>query len=108
MLRRTAGEVYYIRGGNRPGAMQFRQLDKPIKWLLLHRNKERYLFELEDKVAESCDKSKLKMLGFSPQGDDYWFFTIKKELSFIPEDSAFSKLVINTKKPQITKVSRQL
>lgn len=101
-------KVYYIRGGSRPGAMQFRQLDKPIKWLLLHRNKERYLFELEDKVAESCDKSKLKMFGFSPQGDDYWFFSIKKELPFILEDSVFSKLVINTKKPQITEVSRQL
>ena len=30
--------IYYIRGGNRPGAMQYGQVTRPFKCLLLHQN----------------------------------------------------------------------
>ena len=38
--------VYYVRGGNRTGAIQYGQLVKPIKWLLLHRKTKCVLYEL--------------------------------------------------------------
>ena len=77
-------KVYYIRGGNRPGALSFAQLDHSIKWLLLHRGNERYYFELNNECAISCDKNRLRKLGFAPQGDEYWLFNIKREL--IPDE----------------------
>lgn len=76
---RTA-HIYYIRGGNRPGALQYGQLKKPIKWLMLHHKTKRELFELESDCAEKCDASYLKELGFKPAGKDYWLFKIKKEV----------------------------
>ena len=98
-------KVYYIRGGNRPGAMQFAQLDLPISWLLLHRNGSRYYFELESEHAASCDKKALKDLGFSPKGDNYWLFKIKRELSDNELICNLADDIINkTTKPQIIKL----
>ena len=68
--------VYYIRGGNRPGAMQYGQLSKPIKWLMLHRKDKMELYELSSGNAESCKKDYLSHLGFKPNGEDYWLFRI--------------------------------
>ena len=68
--------IYYIRGGNRPGAMQYGQLTKPIKWLLLHRKDKIELYELLPRKVESCKKDYLSHLGFKPNGDDYWLFRI--------------------------------
>lgn len=97
--------LYYIRGGNRPGAMQFAQLDIPIKWLLLHRNDDRYIFELENESAMPCDDITLKYLGFSPKGDNYWVFKIKREL---PNNELIRYLgdynINKTTKPQIIKL----
>lgn len=101
-------KVYYIRGGNRPGAMQFSQLDSPIKWLLLHRNDDRYLFELEKENAMSCDKETLKALGFSPKGDVYWVFKIKRELILNEADVILKGTnIIITKKPIIINISNE-
>lgn len=70
--------VYYIRGGNRPGAMQYGQLTRPIKWLMIHRKDKVELYELLSGNAESCKKDYLKRLGFMPNGDDYWLFKINQ------------------------------
>lgn len=86
--------IYYIRGGNRPGAMQYGQLTRPIKWLLLHRGVHKELFELETGKAERCNQSFLRILGFHPNGDEYWFFRIKK---VIKDDSVYSAIVRETK-----------
>lgn len=72
--------VYYIRGGNRPGAMQYGQLTKPIKWILLHSKEKKELFELQSGNAVFCKREVLFSYGFRPKGDDYWLFKIKKEV----------------------------
>ena len=72
--------VYYVRGGNRPGAIQYGQLCKPIKWLLLHRNGKKVLYELLSDDAERCNREYLVRIGFKPHGDEYWLFRIKSEV----------------------------
>ena len=72
--------IYYIRGGNRPGAIQYGQLSKPIKWLVLHRNGKKALYELLTGKAESCSRENLVCIGFKPQGNEYWLFRIKNEV----------------------------
>lgn len=86
--------IYYIRGGSRPGAMQYGQLTRPIKWLLLHKGDHKELFELVTGKAERCDQSFLKNLGFHPNGDEYWFFRIKQ---VIKDDSVFSTIIRDAK-----------
>lgn len=72
--------IYYVRGGNRPGAIQYGQLYKPIKWLVLHRSGKKVLYELLTGKAESCSRANLVRVGFKPQGDEYWLFRIKNEV----------------------------
>ena len=94
--------IYYIRGGNRPGAMQYGQLIKPINWLLLHRGEHKELFELVTGKIERCNKAFLKKLGFHPNGNEYWFFKIKQ---VIKDESIFSTITREVKElkhsPQI-------
>ena len=73
--------IYYIRGGNRPGAMQFGQVSKPIKWLLLHRQNRQELYRLQTGIAEKCNRDKLKQYGFYPRGDEYWMYKIKEHIT---------------------------
>lgn len=73
--------IYYIRGGNRPGAMQFGQVSKPIKWLLLHRQNRKELYRLQTGIAEKCNREKLKQYGFYPRGDEYWMYKIKEHIT---------------------------
>ena len=87
-------KIYYIRGGNRPGAMQYGQLTRPIKWLLLHRGNHKELLELVTGKAERCDQSFLRNLGFHPKGDEYWFFRTKQ---VIKNNSVFSAIVREAK-----------
>lgn len=72
--------IYYIRSGDRPGTMQYVQLVKPIKWLLLHHKDKRELFELETGLVKPCDANYLKSLGFKPAGKEYWLFKIKNQV----------------------------
>jgi len=86
--------IYYIRGGNRPGAMQYGQLTRPIKWILLHRGNHKELLELVTGKAERCNRAFLRNLGFHPNGDEYWFFRIKQ---VIKDDFVFSAIVKEAK-----------
>ena len=86
--------IYYIRGGNRPGSMQYGQLTRPIKWLLLHRGKHKELLELVTGKPERCNQVFLKTLGFRPNGDEYWFFRIKQVRK---DDSVFLSIVKEAK-----------
>ena len=101
--------IYYIRGGSRPGAMQYGQLTRPIKWLLLHRGEHIELFELVTGKAESCNKSFLRNLGFHPNGDEYWFFKIKQ---VIKDSSVVSTIIREAKElkhsPQIVSVENNV
>ncbi len=72
--------IYYVRGGKRPGAIQYGQLSKPIKWLVLHRKGKKELYELLTGYAESCNREDLSRIGFNPQGDEYWLFRIKSKV----------------------------
>lgn len=87
-------KIYYIRGGNRPGAMQYGQLTRPIKWLLLHRGEHKELLELVNGKAERCNQSFLRNIGFHPRGDEYWFFRIKQ---VIKDDFIFSSIIREAK-----------
>ena len=82
--------IYYIRGGNRPGAIQYGQLCKPIKWLLLHRNGRKELFELLSGNAERCSIEDLVRVGFKPRGEEYWLFRIKNEV----KDSVLTSTIL--------------
>lgn len=97
---------YYIRGGNRPGAMQFGQVSKPFKWLILHRNDHVELYELVQKAAVACNREELMKMGFHPQGQEYWLFSIDKR---IEDAHLLSKIVSQVedwkKAPQIIFVS---
>ena len=101
--------IYYIRGGNRPGAIQYGQLTRPIKWLLLHRGNHKELFELVTGKAERCNQAFLRTLGFHPNGDEYWFFRIKQ---VIKDDSVFSAIVKEAKEfkhsPHIVRVENNV
>ena len=97
---------YYIRGGNRPGAMQFGQVSKPFKWLVLHRNDQVELFELVQNPAAACRQEELIRMGFHPRGQEYWLFDIDKR---IEDKELLSKIVgqVETLKtaPQIVSVN---
>ena len=82
--------IYYVRGGYRPGAVQYGQLCKPIKWLLLHHNGRIELFELLTGNAEKCSRVDLASVGFKPKGDEYWLFRINTEV----KDSALISTII--------------
>ena len=84
--------IYYIRGGNRPGAVQYNQLCKPIKWLLLHHNKRIELFELVKGNAERCSRDDLLRIGFRPRGEEYWLFSIHSE---IKDSTLISTILFN-------------
>lgn len=73
-------KVYYIRGGNRVGAMQFSQIENPVRWLLLHHGHEKWLFKLSGDKTTPCTNQYLKSLGFNPRGSEYWKFTIMQEM----------------------------
>ena len=72
--------IYYVRAGNRPGAMQYGQLTKPIKWLLLHRQGKTELYELLVGKPQGCDGEQLSKLGFKPRGNEYWLFVIRERV----------------------------
>lgn len=98
---------YYIRGGNRPGAMQFGQVSKPFKWLVLHRNNQVELYSLVQKEVEACGREQLRKWGFHPQGQDYWLFSIDQKI----EDKQVLSCILNQvtelkTAPQIVSVKR--
>ena len=74
--------------------MQYGQLTIPIKWLLLHRGEHKELYELVTGKAEICHKQFLMNLGFHPNGEEYWFFRIKR---VIKDDSIISLIIKETK-----------
>lgn len=73
-------KVYYIRGGNRVGAIQYGQITKPIKWLLLHGRDKKELYRLAQKKPFACNSDYLKSLGFKPEGNEYWAFELRGEI----------------------------
>lgn len=100
-------KVYYVRGGNRPGALQYGQLNKPIKWLVLHHGNRMELFELHSCCALSCDKGFLMNLGFRPSGKDYWVFRIKEKVTDIELMSSLLKKIKTLKlHPQIVEIEK--
>ena len=100
-------KVYYIRGGNRAGALQYGQLSKPVKWLLLHHDNKVELFELHSISVQCCDKDFLLELGFRPSGREYWLFRIKE---MVANDVMMSSILekVNTlqRRPQIVEIEK--
>ena len=60
--------------------MQYNQIHKPIKWLVLHREEKKELYELESENAVACNNETISKLGFYPKGQEYWLFKIKKRI----------------------------
>lgn len=99
-------KYYYIRGGCRPGAMQFGQISKPLKWLVLHRESKKELYELEPVKAKPCSNTFLKGLGFTPRGQDYWLFKIKcKEDRIYIQSKIIDQIKEYRAAPQIVRVN---
>lgn len=100
-------KVYYIRGGKRAGALQYGQLSKPVKWLLLHHENRVDLFELHSISVQSCDKDFLLKLGFRPSGKKYWLFRIKE---MVDNDVMMSSILekVNTlqRRPQFVEIEK--
>lgn len=100
--------VYYVRGGNRTGAIQYGQLVKPIKWLLLHRKTKCVLYELASSKAIACEKKELVQMGFKPKGNEYWLFKLEKEI----EEEDIRTLILKQvsrlgKSPQIVSIHKK-
>lgn len=90
--------VYYIRGGNRPGAMQYGQIQH-VGLLVLHHEEKRYMFTLDKNSIVACHSKDLMKYGFHPHGNEYWMVKIQNE---IPVDkSIMEKINSYTKYPQI-------
>ena len=99
--------IYYIRGGNRPGAIQYGQLCKPIKWLVLHRKGKKELYDLLSGNAERCNREYLLHIGFKPHGNDYWLFRIKNEVKDpVLISSVFGQVKILRPYPQFVMVEK--
>ena len=86
--------IYYVRGGNRPGAIQYGQLCKPIKWLVLHHNGRKEVFELLSGNAERGNREDLLRIGFKPKGNEYWLFRIKSE---VKDSALISSILVQIK-----------
>ena len=97
-------KIYYVRGGNRVGALQYGQIEKPIKWLLLHRGKHKWLFELVGEKALPCNKEYLKSYGFTPRGNYYWTFRIIQEVNKLNIISTNIDESMLTTSPQIISI----
>lgn len=79
--------------------MQYGQLTRPIKWLLLHRGEHKELYELVTGKAEMCNQQYLKNLGFHPNGDEYWIFRIKQS---IKDDTMVSAVLREAKELKLS------
>lgn len=90
--------IYYIRGGNRPGAMQYGQIQH-VDLLVLHRGEKRYMFTMDRKDVASCQDGDLRKYGFHPRGNLYWVFGIKEEIPV--DDRIISQIQNFSKYPQI-------
>ena len=100
---------YYVRGGNRAGAMQFGQLSVPIRWLLLHRKGTIELYELSSEPISTCSRDFLEGLKFHPQGDNYWLFKIKHRVENNDILQEVLSIIGSLKKsPQIVKLRNNI
>lgn len=90
--------VYYIRGGNRPGAMQYGQIQQ-VDLLVLHHGGNKYMFKLDKNCVVPCTSKDLMIFGFHPHGNEYWRIEIQEE---IPIDrNIIGRISSFTKYPQI-------
>ncbi len=97
-------KVYYVRSDNRVGALQYGQIEKPIKLLLLHHGNMKWLFELTTGAALPCNKEYLKKLGFNPHGKSYWSFIVDRELEVTNYSSIVNANIKLTTSPQIIQI----
>lgn len=72
--------VYYIRRGNRIGAMNFDNDIEIPDYLFLHGTKENHLFSIKKVPITRVNAKDLKAYNFNPQGQEYWLFTLEKEI----------------------------
>lgn len=91
--------IYYIRGGNRSGSMQYGQIQQHIGLLVLHHKENKYMFTLNDNSIIPCNSTILMKYGFHPHGNDYWMIRIKKEIPI--DKSILVNIKLYTKNPQI-------
>lgn len=73
-------KLYYIRRGNRPGALKRSEISN-ISYILLHDSNKQYLFSVSKASPFECKSDQLKSLGFTPHGHEYWGFKIISELN---------------------------
>ena len=74
-------QIYYVRTGFRPGAMQIPPNSGSPEYLLLHKGNNIELFRLKKGDPIVMYRSELENLGFTPHGDAYLAFRIDETLN---------------------------
>lgn len=70
--------VYYIRRGNRIGALDASALTPMPQILILHDLINKYVYKIENPEPVPCNAQQLINIGFSVNGNEYWAFKISE------------------------------
>lgn len=69
-------KIYYVRAGERYGALKLSSSSQQPKYLLLHHKNEYSLYRLTGQMPRRISSSELTVLGFAPKGKTYWAFQL--------------------------------
>ncbi len=97
--------LYYIRKGNRVGALSEKEITN-IDYVLLHDLNHKYFFSVSKHAPTQCDANYLKSIGFNPFGNEYWCFNLLTELDLSSLGSELDdSFVYSSKKPRLIKLT---
>lgn len=97
-------KLYYIRRGNRPGALKRSEISN-ISYILLHDLNKQYLFSVSKASPFECKSDQLKSLGFTPHGYEYWGFKLISELNISHAKMSLNDdFIYSSMKPRVVQV----
>lgn len=96
-------KLYYVPVGLGKGSINLATGFEHTKYLLLHHNSEKCIYELDGKGPKFYTKAELEQLGFSPSGDYYFGFDIKSLKEVEIEGLDLSSLNLQNKGKQSSK-----
>ena len=95
-------KLYYVRAGFRRGALQIPVGTTPPKYLLLHNQRNRFLYKLVPESPKAMSALNLSKLGFTPLGKEYFAFKLESGQCMNIGGIDLSKLQIKREKHNIT------
>lgn len=97
--------LYYIRKGNRIGALSENEITN-IDYVLLHHLNHKYLFSVSKHATTHRDANYLKAIGFNPLGNEYWCFNLLTELDLSRLGCELDdNFIYSSKKPKVIKLT---